>query len=118
MNLLCCKFKERRFCQNKYRASLGDAMRAQGFALSKMKGTQRLPSSKFGVPSTKDMYSGWSKRSYSHEKKSWLAHLSAKTFSLYITLLQFCFLKEDYSVHLYRRGNRLDIQGRILKKLK
>ena len=26
-------------------------------------------------------------------KKSWLAHLSAKTFSLYITLLQFCFLK-------------------------
>ena len=54
------------------------------------------------------MYSGWSKRSYSREKKSWLAHLSAKMFSLYITLLQFCFLKEDYSVYLYRRGNRLD----------
>ena len=41
MNLLCCKFKERRFCQNKYRASLGDAMRAQGFALSKLKGDSK-----------------------------------------------------------------------------
>lgn len=81
-------------------------MRAQGFVLSKIKGDSK--SAKFGVPSTKDMYSGWSKRSYLREKKSWLAHLSAKTFSLYITLLQFCFLKEDYSVHFYRRGNRLD----------
>ena len=38
-------------------------MRAQGFALSKMKGRlerESLPSSKFGIPSTKDMYSGWS----------------------------------------------------------
>ena len=37
MNLLCCKCRERRFCQNEYRASLGGAMSAQGFVPSNMK---------------------------------------------------------------------------------
>ena len=41
MNLLFCKFRQRRFCQDEYRASLGGAMRAQGFAPSKMKGDSK-----------------------------------------------------------------------------
>ena len=47
MNLLFCKLRERRFCQNEYRASLGGAMRAQGLAPSKMKGHSK--SAKFKI---------------------------------------------------------------------
>ena len=36
-NLLYCKLREGRFFENKYRASLGGAVRAQYFDLSNMK---------------------------------------------------------------------------------
>ena len=63
-------------------------MRAQGFVLSKIKGDSK--SAKFGVPSTKDMYSGWSKRSYLREKKKGLHTCQPKRFLCISLSVLFC----------------------------
>ena len=56
--MLCWKFTEGGFCYNEYRTSLGSAMRAQGFALSKMKGDSK--SAKFKIWDTQHLrYVQW-----------------------------------------------------------
>lgn len=43
------------------------------------------------------MYGGWSKRSYSRVKKSWLAHLSAQNVFFVYHITSVLFFKSDKS---------------------